>query len=249
MDLLLIIFIAFFIALVFSMLGLGGAILYTPFFYWLGLPLLTAIPMALLLNTITTTSASMTYLKFRLVDTRIAYPIIFTSVPGAVLGSYLARTVNTDFIVLLLSVILFFAGVRIIFFNSIGFSAGNTVMGKTWIGGGAGFLIGVVSSLAGIGGGTFMVPLLLILGFEIKNATATSSFIITFMALAGFLGHIGFGISQLDMSMLSYAGAAAFAGAQAGSKIVFQRISPRSVNMMFAIVLLLVTGKLLYGLI
>jgi uncharacterized membrane protein YfcA len=248
MDLLLIIFIAFFIALVFSMLGLGGAIVYTPFFYWLGLPLLTAIPMALLLNAITTASASITYLKFRLVDTRIAYPIIFTSVPGAVLGSYLARTFNTDFIILLLSIILFFACVRILFFSSIGFSVGDTVKEKTWIGTGAGFLIGVVSSLVGIGGGTFMVPLLLILGFEIKNATATSSFIITFMALAGFLGHMGFGIQQLNMNMLFYAGAAAFTGAQAGSKMVFLRISPRFINIMLAIVLLLVVGKLLYGL-
>ncbi|TAN42968.1 MAG: sulfite exporter TauE/SafE family protein, partial [Candidatus Methanoperedens sp.] len=39
MELLLIIFIAFFIAVLFSLLGLGGAIIYTPLFYWSGLPL------------------------------------------------------------------------------------------------------------------------------------------------------------------------------------------------------------------
>ncbi len=50
MELLFIIFIAFFVAMLFSMLGLGGAIIYTPLFFWTGLPLLTAIPMALLLN-------------------------------------------------------------------------------------------------------------------------------------------------------------------------------------------------------
>ncbi|HEY9246677.1 MAG TPA: sulfite exporter TauE/SafE family protein [Candidatus Methanoperedens sp.] len=249
MDLLLIIFFAFFIALIFSMLGLGGAIIYTPFFFWLGLPILTAIPMALLLNTITTTSASMTYLKLRLVDTRIAYPIIFTSVPGALLGSYLAYAANTESIILLLSIVLFFAGLRILFFNSIGLSIGKTVREKIWVGGSTGFLIGVVSSLIGIGGGTFIVPLLLILGFEIKKAIATSSFIITFLALAGFLGHISLGSQRLEINLLAYTGIAAFIGAQAGSKIVFKRISPRSINIMFATVVLLVSGKLFYGLI
>jgi len=58
MDILLVIVIAFLISVLFSMLGLGGAIIYTPLFFWLGVPLLAAIPMALLLNMITTASAS-----------------------------------------------------------------------------------------------------------------------------------------------------------------------------------------------
>src|SRR3990170_7421209 len=189
MELLLIVLIAFFVALVFSMLGLGGAIIYTPLFFWTGLPILTAIPMALLMNAITTISASITYLRLRMIDTGIAYPIIATSVPGALIGSYLARKVDTEFIIILLSIILFFAGVRMLFFNSFGFSATINQKQKSVIGAVMGFLVGLISSMVGIGGGTFIVPLLLILGLEIKNATATSSFIITFIALSGFLGH------------------------------------------------------------
>ena len=84
---LFLILVVFVIAMLFSMLGLGGAVIYTPLLFWLGLPLLTAIPMALLLNTITTASASLTYLKQHLVNIRIAFPIIFTSSIGAIIGS------------------------------------------------------------------------------------------------------------------------------------------------------------------
>lgn len=250
MELILIIFIAFFVAVIFSMLGLGGAIIYTPLFFWMGLPLLIAIPMALLLNTITTASASMTYLKQRLVDTKIAYPIIFSAIPGALLiGPYLARIVDTQLIILLLSTILLFASAKILFFNSIGFTLRTDGMKKTIFCAGMGFLIGILSSMVGVGGGTFIVPLLLVIGFEIKKATATSSFIITFIALAGFLGHLFVGQQQMDTSILFFTGAAVFTGAQAGSRMVFKRLSPGAINRLFAFVLLIIAGELLYGVI
>lgn len=248
MELLLIIFIAFLVAVLFSMLGLGGAIIYTPLFFWLGIPLPAAIPMALLLNAITTASASMTYLKQRMVDKRVAFPVIFTSIVGAFTGSYIAPSVDNEAIILLLSLILFLASIRILFFNSLTFSIGMIDRKRIAIGAGAGLLIGIVSSLVGIGGGTFVVPLLLILGFRTRNAVATSAFIITFMSLSGFLGHLNFGQQQLDIRLLFYAGAAAFTGAQAGSRVIFRRISPRTIERMFAVVLLFMAGKLLYGL-
>ncbi len=248
----LVILVAFLVSALFSMLGLGGAIIYTPLFFWLGVPLLASVTMALLLNSITAASASITYLKQRLVDRRFALPIILTSILGALTGSYLAPLVETKIIILLLSIILFLASIRIIFFNSIGFSTGTLdrktpYLNTRFIGAGAGFLIGIISSLLGIGGGTFIVPLLLILGFKTKNAVATSSFIITFMSLSGFLGHLNFGQQQLDLSLLLYAGIAAFIGAQAGSR-AFRHTSPRTIERMFALVLLLMAGKLLYGL-
>ncbi|MCX9013270.1 MAG: sulfite exporter TauE/SafE family protein [Candidatus Methanoperedens sp.] len=246
MELFLIILIAFTVAVLFSMLGLGGAIIYTPLFILLGLHPLTAIPMALLLNTITTASASITYLRHKMVDMKIAYPIISTSIPGAYLGSYLSGKVDTHILILLLSVILFLTCMRLLFFSNAGFPA---ISGKKKLltGAGAGFIIGAVSALVGIGGGSFIVPLLLVLGLETKNATATSAFIITFMALAGFIGHIGFRYEQLDMELLLYAGAAAFIGAQTGSRVMFRRVSSETINRIFAIVLLLVAVKLISG--
>ncbi len=247
LELLLLIFIAFFVAVLFSLLGLGGAIIYTPLFYWSGLPLLTAIPMALLLNMVTTASASSTYLKQRMIDTGIALPIIIASIPGAFVGSKLARMFDIELLILLLSISILFAGIRILFFEIKGMfvvSAKN----RTVTGACSGFVISVISSLAGIGGGTFVVPLLLVFGLETKKAVGTSSLIVTFISLSGFLSHMSQGGQHLDLSILIFASIAAFAGAQTGSRLIFRRTSPRTIERMFAVVLLVVGIKLLYGL-
>jgi uncharacterized membrane protein YfcA len=248
MDIIPIIAIAFLISILFSLLGLGGAIIYTPLFFWLGFPLLTAITMALFLNMITTASASITYLKQQLVDKKFAYPLLSTSIIGALFGSYLANKVELRIIILFLSAILLIAALRILFFHNIGYTVKQSGNKKILAGAGLAFIIGVISSFIGIGGGTFIVPLLLILGFDMKNAVATSAFIITFTSLSGFIGHVGFGGQTLDWSVLFYTGLAAFAGAQVGSKMIFNRISSKSVSNLFALVLILIAGKLFYGL-
>jgi uncharacterized membrane protein YfcA len=243
MDLLVIILIAFLVSVLFSILGLGGAIIYTPLFFWLGVPLLTAIPMALLLNAITTASASITYFRQHIVDLKIGPPIIFTSILGTIVGSYMASRVDTKILVLMFSVILVIAALRLLFFNTIKSSINGTE--KYLIGTVGGFLIGVISSLLGIGGGTFVVPMLMVLGLKTKNAVATSAFIVTFMSFSGFLGHFGFGQLQLDLNFVVFAGIAVFIGAQAGSILFFKRTSSRTIEKMFAVVLLIIALKLL----
>ena len=249
MDIFLVVSIAFIIAILFSMLGLGGAIIYTPLFFWMGLPILTANPMGLLLNAITTASASINYLKQQFVRKEFAYPMGIASIFGALAGAYLAQKIEPKVLVLFLSVVLLFAGIRMLFFSNIGMSFKIDENKKMILGSSASFLIGVISSIVGIGGGTFIVPLLIILGFEIKNAVATSAFIITFMTFSGFIGHLIFGSLSLDLRILFYAGTAAFIGAQIGSRIIFRRVSSITINRLFAIVLLFSVCKLLYGLI
>ena len=247
MQLLLIIFIAFFIAVLFSLLGLGGAIIYTPLFYWSGLDLLTAIPMALFLNMITSASSATTYFKQRIVDTGIALPIILASIPGAFVGSRLVRIIDMNHLILLLSISIILAGIRILFFEIKGTSVISS--NKRAIAGAfAGFVISAVSSLVGIGGGTFIMPLLLFLGLETKKAVGTSALIVAFISLFGFVSHMSQGGQNINISIMIFAGIAAFAGAQAGSRLIFRKTSPRTIERMFALVLLLVGGKLLYGL-
>jgi len=248
MDILPIIVIAVLISILFSLLGLGGAIIYTPLFFWLGFDLLTAISMALFLNMITTASASITYLKQQIVDKKFAYPLVSTSIIGALLGSYLANKVEMRIIILFLSAILLIAALRILFFNNIGYRVKQAGNKKILAGAGLAFIIGAISSFIGIGGGTFIVPLLLILGFEMKNAVATSAYIITFTSLSGFIGHVGFGVQTLDLRVLFYTGMAAFAGAQVGSKMIFKHVSSKFISNLFALVLILIAGKLFYGL-
>ena len=59
----------FFIAFVFSMLGMGGSQLYIPILFWLGMDFKTqAIPLGLLLNIVNSSSALITYGRKKLVE-------------------------------------------------------------------------------------------------------------------------------------------------------------------------------------
>ena len=63
----------FSISSLFSMLGIGGSVLFIPILYWLGLDFQTeAIPMGLLLNIISSSTAAMTYVKNKLVNSLVS---------------------------------------------------------------------------------------------------------------------------------------------------------------------------------
>lgn len=84
----------FLIAGVFSMLGLGGGMLYVPVFKWLGLPLKTiAIPLGLLLNGVTTLSAFLRYYREGLVDFRGGLPAAAAGMVLAPVGAHLVQYV------------------------------------------------------------------------------------------------------------------------------------------------------------
>jgi uncharacterized membrane protein YfcA len=80
------------------------------------------------------------------------------------------------------------------------------------------FLVGVISSLLGIGGGIVHVPfLILILGIPVHVATATSHFVLTITSLAGALIFLRNG--QVDLSVAAVMGVGVLLGAQAGAKL------------------------------
>ena len=70
----------------------------------------------------------------------------------------------------------------------------------------AGGVIGALSSIAGIGGGGFIVPFLNGRGVEMKTAIGTSSFCGAFLGLAGMFSFIasGWNVSDLPEFSLGY---------------------------------------------
>jgi len=98
MEFIIILLIVFLVSIV----GLGGAIIYVPLFYWLGIPLEIAIPTALLLNCITSGSASVTYYRKKMVSFGFASPLIITSLLFAPLGAYTNQFLNDNIILILL---------------------------------------------------------------------------------------------------------------------------------------------------
>ena len=105
-----------------------------------------------------------------------------------------------------------------------------------------GLAAGVFSGLFGVGGGTVMVPLLILwLGFGEREATGTSLLAIVLMAIAGVAAHAGYGNVHVGDGVLI--GLPAVGGVLAGTWLQ-QRIPGAGVRLMFA-ALLLVTAVLL----
>jgi uncharacterized membrane protein YfcA len=108
-----------------------------------------------------------------------------------------------------------------------------------------GVCIGLVGGLLGIGGGVFVVPLLIIiLGTPTKIAAASSTFIVCFSSLTGFLGYAS--MASLNWMFILPAAGASFIGGQVGARIMSSGLKGKTIRMLFSGVLFLLCVKLVY---
>jgi len=240
--------LVFGVALVFSMLGLGGGMLYVPLFKWLDLPLKTvAIPLSLLLNGVTSLSAFLRYWRDGLVDFRGGLPAAVAAVLAAPLGAWSMGYVPRDTLLLIFALFTALAGVYSLQHSGREASAPPPPGRRLGIGLGLGAVEGFVGGLLGVGGGFIVAPVLMALGFPTKRAVATTSFIVTFASVSGFAAHAAAG--RLDVTLTVLTLVAAIAGSQLGAWFMARRAKPAWVKRLYGVVLLLIATKLVWDLI
>ena len=93
-----------------------------------------------------------------------------------------------------------------------------------------GMIVGVLSGFFGIGGGTILVPLLLLLGYEIKAAIGISVIQMAFSSIYG--SYLNNKKGTLDTSMVMYIGIGGFAGALF-SGLITTAFSARTLEFIF----------------
>ncbi|HHH41374.1 MAG TPA: sulfite exporter TauE/SafE family protein, partial [Chloroflexi bacterium] len=94
------------------------------------------------------------------------------------------------------------------------------------------------------GGGSFVVPLLYIVGLEAKNAAATSAFVVTCSGLSSFISHLATA-AQPRWGVWVATVVAVFLGSQLGSRVMAGRLKSRAVKRIFGGVLLGVAALIL----
>jgi uncharacterized protein len=239
--------LVFLFTTVLTIAGVGAAFIIIPTFYWLGIPLTEAMAVALLLNAISMSFASFNYIRYKLVVFKMAVPIILLAIVFSPLGAYSTRFFSKEFLILIFSAFLIFAGSMMIFYapakkNDARSSPGKELKTGIGLGIGAGYLGG----LLGVGGGNFIVPVLIWLGFDAKKASATTAFIVIFSSLSGFFGHAAIGHINWRLLVLSAIGSVA--GAIAGSWLMHWKLEATQVKKIIGIVLYAIAIKMLWGL-
>jgi len=236
----------FAISLVLTMVGLGGGLIFSPLFVIVGLGKTQAASASLFLNLIAAASAAYTYSRKKMVDFSLSVPLIVSSSLTAPLGSYLNLHIDRQLFLVIMSVVLAVAGVRMLMSPATEVErTGMTPMKKTAGGIVIGVCIGLLGGLLGIGGGVFIVPLLIyVLKTPIKIAAASSTFIVCFSSLAGFLGYAS--MAEINWKFILPAAVASFAGGRAGARIMSSRLKGQSIRVIFSVILFLLCAKLLH---
>lgn len=232
------------ISFIFSMLGMGGAQLFIPILFWMGLDFKTeAIPLGIVLSLVSSLSASFIYIRNRMIDWRIAVPFGLAMVVGAPLGTWVNTIISTR------SVIIFFSVLTIL--GALVMLSGWTPRrklespaGKLLLGIFGGVGLGFDAGLIGRGGGAMVVPLLTLFGVGAKTAAATSMFVVICSTTASLISHLVAGAHPIWGLWLA-CGAGVALGSNLGARFMSGKMKPRGVRVAFGIVLMIVAIILL----
>ncbi|MEM9930053.1 MAG: sulfite exporter TauE/SafE family protein [Bacteroidota bacterium] len=240
--------IFFLIALLYAMAGFGGGSSY------LAILALTALPtgelrvMALVCNIIVAGGGVYHFARAGAIPWRRALPLVLCSVPAAYLGGriHLPR----EYFLGLLGVVLLLAGLAMWWRKN----AANQVLTevppekptKTFLlaaglGGGLGFLAGVVS----IGGGIFLSPFLFLKRWAAARAIAAVTSLFIFVnSLAGLAGQFSTAV-EVDWQLLGWLALMVFIGGQLGTRLTIRKLSPTAIRRIAAVLIVAVGLRLL----
>lgn len=239
--------LVFLFTTVLTMAGLGAAFIIIPAFFWLGIPLRETMAVALLLNAISMAFASVSNIRHRLVVFKVAVPIAAAAVILSPLGAYSAQFVSQNILLWFFAAFLIFAGTMMIFYKPKSKERQGNLARDIGFGAGIGSVAGFMGGLLGVGGGNFIIPVLVGTGMEPKKASGTTSFVVLFASLAGFLGHSA--LSHIDWRLLGVSTVASVAGALLGTNLLHSKLKNNQVKVVIGFVLYVVATKILWSLI
>jgi len=231
---------------VLTIAGVGAAFILIPVFLALGIEVHAAMATALLLNSIAMSIASRRFVKNKLIVWKTALPILIVATALSPLGAYTAQGLDRRVLLWMFVAFLLFAAAMMLFYQAkpreVEPSTKRLLGYGISVGGAAGFLGG----LLGVGGGNFIVPVLVWLGFDPKKASATTSFIVIFSSLSGFLGHATLG--GMNWRLLACTASGSAAGALLGSWLMTDKLTSRHVKVVIGIILIMIAAKIVVDL-
>ncbi len=189
------------IGVLLGLLGGGGSILAVPaLVYALGLGIEQAIPMSLIVVGTASAVGALPKIRAGQVQWRLAAIFAAAGIPGTFVGSVIGRQLPQSVLLIGFAVVMVVAGIRLLQDNGgTGTACKVDDSGINWRRCAprsipAGFLVGLLTGLFGVGGGFLIIPaLVLMLGVEMPIAIGTSLLIIVVNSAAGVISHVSGG--------------------------------------------------------
>ncbi|CAN5748565.1 sulfite exporter TauE/SafE family protein [soil metagenome] len=260
------------VGIVSGLVGIGGGVLIVPFLYFFydnpaifgvhaapetriilahGTSLFVIVPTAI--------RGAYAFHRRGLVEWRAVWPTGIGSVVAAAAGARVALVLPPEMLRIAFGVFLVFSGVQLVLRRGVPArveeASGPRLSPALMVA--AGGLIGLFSALLGVGGGIVAIPILMyVVRLEVRRVAATSMGIIAITATAGAASYmiIGIGTEGLPPGSVGFVdiftGLAMFAGAVTSVRWgaqLNQRLSPRTLAMVFAALFLLLGTRLIVG--
>ena len=219
-----------------TMIGAGGGFLLLPLLVFTyprdPASVLTAISLTVVCAN--ATAGSIAYARVRRIDLRAGLVFALAGMPGAVLGAFATARLDRRVFDPLLGAMLLVGAGAIALRPRASAAAPTLVAAHTLVeadgtvhryrrrlllGAALSVLVGYLSSLLGIGGGILHVPLMvMVLGFPVHVATATSHFVLAVLALVGVLVHLSDGSLAAGLGRALPLAAGVMVGAPFGAR-------------------------------
>jgi len=231
----------FIVAILYSCVGHGGASGYIAAMTLFGLTPMVIKPTALVLNIRVSAIASVQFYLAGYFRWSVFWRFALTSIPFAYIGGYYVLPAYTYKYIIVF--ILWFSAVHLFIrpvmqTNKIRLpsTAFTLLMGT---------VLGLFSGLMGVGGGIFLSPLLILMGWSRnKETAAVSAFFVLVNSCSGLLG-----FASGDHAIPSYAltfALAAVSGGFVGSYMGSRQISVLGVQRLLSVVLVIAGSKILF---
>lgn len=185
-NIILLAFLFLIVATGYASVGLGGGSSYSALLAIFGLSTVALPMISLSLNLAVTAIGSWHFIHRGHARTSLILPFLITSMPMAYLGGALAIPPQLFHWLLLISLI--FVAVRIFLWREVSLRLNLGRRGRLVLSLVSGGVLGLVAGIVGIGGGIFLIPLILILGLgTVKEAAASGSVFVGLNSLTGLI--------------------------------------------------------------
>jgi len=232
--------ISFIASFVFSLGGVGTALVMVPILISFGVPMNIAKSVSLFNNVTSMIGASISNFRNGRLDLKFNVPFIISSI--LLIGAYISKFFPNQIIILIFIVFLIVSGLIFLF---LGKKDGavyreDSPFALLFL---VGSFAGILAGLIGIGGGSIISPIMLLLGFNPKKTATVTAFVIPFSSFSAFLTYWAMG--SVNWTLIAIVSIFGIAGALLGTSFMHKRLNPKAVKKVLAFILLGMAVKMI----